>query len=127
LVVLAAGVVMARIVLVAIVARPDRLVIATFAIRTGSPGPTSRRSSRRHRLRFRVYRDNPLYRREIDLLVGLADGSVISATLYSHQLFPDDHSGRREVIDRLNGLRRQLSPRSGGESSVADRGPDLLS
>lgn len=126
-VVLAAGVVMARILLVAIVAKRDRLVIRNMwnthripwsqigdIFETPPPPPS-------------VYRDNPLYRREIDLLVGLADGSVISATLYSHRLFPEDHSGRSEVIDRLNKLRRQLSPRSGGESSVADTGPDLLS
>ncbi len=127
LVVLAAGVVIARIVLVAIVAKPDRLVIRNLRnthripwsqvaeiFETPPPPPS-------------VYRDNPLYRREIDLLVGLTDGSVISATLYSHRLFQDDHSSRKEVIDRLNELRRQLSPQPGGESSVADKGPDLLS
>jgi hypothetical protein len=126
-VVLAAGVVMARIVLVAIVAKPRRLVIRNFRnthripwsevteiFETPPPPPS-------------VYRDNPLYRREIDLLVAVADGSVISATLYSYRLFPEDHSGRREVIDRLNELRRQLSTQPGGESSVADKGPDLLS
>jgi hypothetical protein len=126
-VVLAAGILMARIVLVAIIARPDRLVIRNLRnthripwcqvaeiFETPPPPPS-------------VYRDNPLYRREIDLLVGLTDGSVVSATLYSHRLFQDDHSGRREVIDRLNDLRRQLCPQPGGESSVADKGPDLLS
>jgi hypothetical protein len=126
-VVLAAGAVMARIVLVAIVAKPDRLVTRNLRnthripwsrvaeiFETPPPPPS-------------VYRDNPLYRREIDLLVGLTNGSVISATLYSHRLFPENHSGRREVTDQLNDLRRQLNPRSGGESSVADSGPDLLS
>jgi hypothetical protein len=127
LVVLAAGVVMARIALVAIIAKPDRLVIRNLRnthrilwsqvaeIFETPPPPSS------------VYRDNPLYRREIDLLIGLTDGSVVSATLSSHRLFHGDHSSRREVIDRLNELRRQLAPRSGGASSVADKGPDLLS
>jgi len=123
----AAGMVMARIVLVAIVAKPDRLVIRNMRnthripwsqiadiFETPPPPPS-------------VYRDNPLHRREIELLIGLADRSVISATLYSQQLFPEDHSGRREVIDWLNELRRQLSSQSGGQSSVADTGPDLLS
>jgi hypothetical protein len=127
IVVVAAGVVMARIVLVAIVAKRDRLVIRNLRnthripwsqiaeIFETPPPPSS------------VYRDNPLYRREIDLLVGLRDGSVISATIYSYRLFQEDHSGRREAIDRLNELRLQLTPRSSGESSVADSGPDLLS
>ncbi len=126
-VVLGASVVMARIVLVAIVAKPDRLVIRNLRdthripwsqvaeiFETPPPPPSA-------------YRDNPLYRREIDLLVGLTDGSVLSATLYSHRLFHDDHSGRREVIDQLNELRRQLTPQPDRESSVADKGPDLLS
>jgi hypothetical protein len=126
-VVLAAGIVIARIALVAIVAKPDRLVIRNMRnthripwsqvgdiFETPPPPPS-------------VYRDNPLYRREIDLLVGLTDGSVISATIYSQRLFPEDHSGCREAIDRLNELRRQFAPQSGGQSSVADTGPDLLS
>jgi hypothetical protein len=126
-VVVAAGVVMARILFVAIVAKPDRLVIRNMRtthripwsevadiFETPPPPPS-------------VYRDNPFTRREIELLVGLTGGSVISATIYSHQLFPEDHSGRREAIDRLNELRRQLAPQPGGQSSVADTGPDLLS
>jgi hypothetical protein len=127
IVVLVAGVVMARIALVAIVAKPKRLVIRNMRnthripwsqvadIFETPPPPAS------------AYRENPLYRSEIDLLVGRTDGSVISATIYSQRLFPEDHSSRREAIDHLNELRRQLSPRPGGQSSVADTGPDLLS
>jgi hypothetical protein len=127
LLVAAVAAVLGRIMIIAISARPDRLVIrnlrnthripwaAISGIYETPPPPPE------------VYRANPLYRRQIDLFVGLTDGSVISATLYDHQLFPDDHSGRAEAIDRLNRLRLRLSPPTGGQSSVADSGPDLLS
>jgi hypothetical protein len=116
-----------RFLSLAIVARPDRLVIRNIrnthrlswdqveeVYETPPPSPA-------------VYLENPLFHQGHQLLVRLAEGSVISGTLYDSRMFRGSSEDRPRVVTVLNDLRRQYAGEVSGGTHVAGAVRDLLS
>lgn len=62
-----------------------------------------------------AYRENPLARRDVSLLVRLREGAVISATLYDSRMFSNSVTSqpRKQVVEQLHEFRRERSRSAG--------------
>jgi hypothetical protein len=81
-----------------------------------------------------VYRENPLAEQKYGLFIRLAEGAVISCTIYAHWLWNDMYGGPYGLVDgtdkavaALSEMRSRYTGGAPASSDVADSAPDLLS
>jgi hypothetical protein len=62
-----------------------------------------------------AYRENPLARQDVSLLVRLKEAAVISATLYDSRMFRNGGGSlpRKQAVEQLRGFRQQQSRAAG--------------